>query len=360
MKSSKYNSIGLQKASPEEVKPAENIPSGKWMTVTQMRKLLGLQRTEGYWLVHKNVFETKKILGKMRVNVASFEDWYSRQIRYHKITGEEPGRKIKEVSYSAQDISELLEISEDRAYVLIKENNLATETVNYRMRVPKNLFDQWYSHQTRYLTKEDRESNAELFESTITMPQMARLLGIDRSTVYSILNSQHYGGLFEIIKLAGKKRITKDSFYTFLNSQNKYHLIVDADRKQKNPSELFLSNVDDPASTKQKNDPAGHLFKSRESLVLGLGSAENGLSFMEQQTIPASRQNISTSAYLPIAEAVRLAGISRQSVTKYADHGCFEMKKVAGKNWICRREFMEWLDKRKQKGGEDHGIDAKA
>ena len=181
MEKAQHNNIDLTAGSTREVESVENVPYGEWMTVTEMGKLLGLQRTERYWLVHKNVFETKMILGKMRVNVASFEDWYSRQIRYHKITGEEPGRKVKEVSYSAQDISELLGISEDRAYALIKKNHLATETVNYRMRVPKDLFDHWYSRQARYLTKEDQERNAELFETTITMPQMARLLWRERS-----------------------------------------------------------------------------------------------------------------------------------------------------------------------------------
>ena len=180
------NNIDLPADPLGEVEPVENNPCGEWMTVTEMGKLLGLQRTERYWLVHKNVFETKMILGKMRVNVASFEDWYSRQIRYHKITGEEPGRKVKEVSYSAQDISELLGISEDRAYALIKENHLATETVNYRMRVPKELFDQWYSRQARYLTKEDQERNAELFESTITMPQMGDAAGYQAANTITL------------------------------------------------------------------------------------------------------------------------------------------------------------------------------
>ena len=200
MGKAQHNNTDLSAEPPGEVKSVENNVENnspwEWMTVTEMGKLLGLQKTERYWLGHKNVFETKIILGKMRVKVASFEDWYSRQIRYHKITGEEPGRKVKEVSYSAQDISELLGISEDRSYALIKENHLATETVNYRMRVPKDLFDQWYSQQTKYLTKEDREKNAELFESTITMPQMARLLGVDRSTVYSILNSCYLFSFF--------------------------------------------------------------------------------------------------------------------------------------------------------------------
>ena len=98
MEKTQHNNIDLPAGSTGEVESVENVPCAEWMTVTEMGKLLGLQRTERYWLVHKNVFETKTILGKMRVNVASFEDWYSQQIRYHKITGEEPGRKVKETS----------------------------------------------------------------------------------------------------------------------------------------------------------------------------------------------------------------------------------------------------------------------
>ena len=342
------NNIGMMEGSSGEVKPVENIPCAEWMTVTELGKLLGLQRTERYWLVHKNVFETKKILGKMRVNVASFEDWYSRQIRYHKITGEEPGRKVKEVSYSAQDISDLLGISEDRAYALIKENHLATETVNYRMRVPKDLFDHWYSQQARYLTKEDRERNAELFESTITMPQMARILGISRHTVYSILNSKTFGEQFEIVVVGGKKRITKSSFNDFLKSQNKYHLGGDIHRKQKRPSGLLSSIAGESSSNKRGYSSADFLFGTEESAVYEPESADQLFSETGQLADHAFWQNTSAGAYLPISVAARLAGISRQSIVKHADRGRFEIKNIGGKNWVCRQEFIEWLDKRNQ------------
>ena len=68
----------------------------KWMSVSEMGELLGLKKTDRYWLVHKNFFETKEIAGKMRVNIESFEKWYANQIKYHKVTGEEPGKKLKE------------------------------------------------------------------------------------------------------------------------------------------------------------------------------------------------------------------------------------------------------------------------
>ena len=42
------------------------------MTVTQMGELLGLKRTERYWLLNKKVFETRSIQGKTMVDVASF------------------------------------------------------------------------------------------------------------------------------------------------------------------------------------------------------------------------------------------------------------------------------------------------
>ena len=41
-----------------------------WMTVPEMGKLLGLKKTDRYWLVHKNVFESKEIAGKIRINIA--------------------------------------------------------------------------------------------------------------------------------------------------------------------------------------------------------------------------------------------------------------------------------------------------
>jgi len=33
--------------------------------------------------------------GKIRINIVSFEKWYANQIKYHKVTGEEPGKKLK-------------------------------------------------------------------------------------------------------------------------------------------------------------------------------------------------------------------------------------------------------------------------
>ena len=66
------------------------------MSVPEMRKLLGLKKTDSYWLVHKNFFKTEVIGGMMRIDLVSFEKWYANQVKYKKVDGEEPGKELRE------------------------------------------------------------------------------------------------------------------------------------------------------------------------------------------------------------------------------------------------------------------------
>ena len=68
------------------------------MSVPEMRKLLGLKKTDSYWLVHKNFFKTEVIGGMMRIDLVSFEKWYANQVKYKKVDGEEPGKELREMS----------------------------------------------------------------------------------------------------------------------------------------------------------------------------------------------------------------------------------------------------------------------
>lgn len=134
----------------------------KWMSVSEMGELLGLKKTDRYWLVHKNFFETKEIAGKMRVNIESFEKWYANQIKYHKVNGEEPGKELKEWSYSVPELAEMLELTDGVIYDLIKQNKIEVVIVDYWKRVPKAAFQKWYDGQSRYRTKEDKKRDAEI------------------------------------------------------------------------------------------------------------------------------------------------------------------------------------------------------
>ena len=183
------------------------------ISVREMGDLLGLKKTERYWLVHKNYFETKTAIGKMWVDIASFENWYANQLKYKKVTGEEPGQKIREWTYSAKDISQMLGIVEAGAYDLIKRESIETVIIDDRIRVPKKAFHEWYAGQSHYRTQEDRQADAKIEESTLSLPQVAALLGVPRNTVYSILRDQKESQR-RVLPLSSKGKIITDCAQT--------------------------------------------------------------------------------------------------------------------------------------------------
>jgi hypothetical protein len=61
----------------------------KSMSVMEMGRMLGLKKTNSYWLIKKGWFETVMVAGKMRVMVDSFEEWYQNQTHYKKVNAVE-------------------------------------------------------------------------------------------------------------------------------------------------------------------------------------------------------------------------------------------------------------------------------
>lgn len=190
------------------------------MSVPEMAKLLGLKKTDSYWLVHKNCFETILVNGKMRIVLASFEDWYARQIKYRKMTGEEPGQVLAQHSLSISEVSEMLQICESCVYDLLKREHIKTITVDYWTRVSKESFYEWIAHQTRYRLPEGRARDQEAEDASYTLPEMGRILGLDRREAYELV--RHHKDQLEFITIADRKRITKSSFERWYALQNTY------------------------------------------------------------------------------------------------------------------------------------------
>lgn len=190
------------------------------MSVPEMAKLLGLKKTDSYWLVHKKCFETILVNGKMRIVLASFEEWYARQVKYRKITGEEPGQILAQHSFSISEVSEMLQICESCVYDLLKREHIKTITVDYWTRVSKENFYEWIAHQTRYRLPERRARDQEAEEASYTLPEMGRILGLNRSDAYEIARQNQ--AQLDFIVIAEKKRVTKKSFERWYASQNTY------------------------------------------------------------------------------------------------------------------------------------------
>lgn len=285
-----------------------------WMTVLEMGNLLGLKKTGRYWLVQKNYFECREIAGQMRVNIASFEKWYANQVKYQKVNGEEPGKNLKKWSYSISEVAKMLGISETTVYDLIKRDGIKTVTVDYWIRIPKKSFQEWYEKQSKYRTQKDRKKDEELEDATITMPEMARLLGITRSQVYGILKNSKYSHFFETIVIAEKKRITKESFQKFLDGQDHYKL-----------------------------DPSNDYEEVAREQNIALAD------FRRKKLAKTDNRGVNGNlGYLTYDEAAFLAKVGRSMISKWADEGKFSVIKVGNRVRVKRDEFEEWLTERER------------
>lgn len=63
------------------------------MSVMEMGKLLGIGKTDAYWLIKKKPFEIIIVDKKMRIMIDSFEKWYAAQPHYHKVASVDLGKE---------------------------------------------------------------------------------------------------------------------------------------------------------------------------------------------------------------------------------------------------------------------------
>ena len=214
---------------------AEPATAKTTMSVREMQHLLGLGKTDSYWLLHKNFFEVILINDKMRIVISSFEKWYANQVKYHKVNGPPPGEELCKRSYSVLEVAEILKVDSDTVYTLVRQGKLKAETVDFWMRIPKEEFERWYRSQSRHRTAADRERDREIEAQTISIPEMAKLLGIPREKVYWILDCKKYRDCFVIERVADRRRITKASFEAWLLSQSTYQVQPQAEDVPEEP-----------------------------------------------------------------------------------------------------------------------------
>lgn len=193
------------------------------MSVREMGRLLGLGKTESYWLIKKSYFKTITVAGKKRVMIDSFEAWYANQCKYRKVDGTPPGEEIQRTTLSVTELGQLLGISEASAYVLISKGHLEQVPVLGKMRITRDSFEQWYKTQCAYRTDVDQALDDEQMQTAYTMPDIGRLLGLHRNQVYYLVAKN----LFETVQIGNRKCITKASFHHWYESQSHYKLVAE-------------------------------------------------------------------------------------------------------------------------------------
>ena len=235
------------------------------MSVAEMGKMLGLGKTEPYWLVHKNCFETIMVNGKMRVVIESFEKWYANQTKRKKVNGPPPGEELRANSYSVQEIADMLSLDNTSVYYLIRRDQIPTFKAETWTRIRKSDFEKWYASQNKHRTQEDREKDAALEAETLTMPEMAKELYIERDEVYNILERKENRDAFDFVIIADKKRITRESYERWYAGQSKYRKL--SDRTPEELEEIRMAEKKKEAP-RLEVDPDKPSYNVRETAVL--------------------------------------------------------------------------------------------
>ena len=194
------------------------------MSVPEMRKLLGLKKTESYWLIHRKFFRTETIGGMMRIDLESFEKWYANQVKYKKAGGEKPGKELREKSYSFKEAANILGIHDCDLYDIWKNKKLEYITVDFVRRIPVDIFEKWYADQDIYRKVTHIPTAEELAKDYICLQDAADLLGISREKLAKIARSEEIGRPLDSTICNNKRWITRKSFQLFLNAQNVYHM----------------------------------------------------------------------------------------------------------------------------------------
>lgn len=187
------------------------------ISVPEMQRILGMKKVEAYWLVKQGHFKVILVGGKMRIKLDSFEEWYGKQFRYKKVNGPEPGQLLP-ASWTVPEIADILGLNPGSVYELIKNHApFPTIKVDGMTRVLKKDFEAWYKSQTHYKNRDDAAPQ-ELLDATLSVSDVAKLLGTHRNNVYSMIGRN----LFQTVKADDKIRIFKDSFEKWYQSQKKY------------------------------------------------------------------------------------------------------------------------------------------
>lgn len=297
------------------------------MSVAEMRKILGLKKTESYWLIHKNCFKTIAVCGKMRVVIDSFEKWYANQVHYKKVNGEAPGREIRKSTFSVHELSMLLGLNQATIHDLIAREKFTVINLNHHWRIDKEEFNNWYKSQNHYRTIADRKRDRKAEETSMSIPEMGRLLCVDRNAAYNIVlrNSD-----IVVKNIAGKKRVTRDSFEYWYSNQEHYKKFED--RTPEEQAQIL---------DKHKNDFMGKELRR--------------LYKIEEQSQPKEE-----TPWCTTEKAAEMLAISESAVIRLIRIGELKARKIMGTWHIFNEDIKILLKQHKDlMEDQDDGINSK-
>lgn len=280
------------------------------MSVPEMRDLLGLKKTESYWLLKKNYFDVTMVGGKMRIVIESFERWYAGQVHYHKVNGPAPGAVLRKDSYSVADICEMLKVSSDTVYTIIRREGLSyTIHQNGHWRVNVEEFETWYASQSRYRKQEERARDKFAEENSMSIPEFGRSLGLNRNEAYKLV--RQIKDELQFIQIADRTRITLASYIKW--------------RESAEPVDKTIADI--LGVSYGKCDPD-----------------ETPCNEDDQRPLKEIQSRIAAKSIFTIQEAAEILRLHEKAVYRLIDYGDLKGFRIKGKWRIQQTEMLRWVE----------------
>lgn len=292
---------------------------GTTMTVREMGDLLGLKKTERYYLVKKQYFKTEVLYGQLRVDRESFEEWYANQVHYKKITGEQPGEKLRETLLSTVDIAQMLSLNEAVVHEVLKAAGVKKFMEKHHIYYDRADYERWYKSQSKYRNQEDRKKEEAYFKTLITAAGMGRCLGITRKKMELITRRKEYEGYFERVTFRERLYFTQESFENWYMNQNEYQMSTEVE----------------PVIVAKEKDHKLAVFRRKRIREMGSMKGNGNLE------------------YLSVAEAAFLAGVHQSAIVKNYQSGKLPCVQTGMMIRIAKKDFHKWMKAREKAKKEE-------
>lgn len=181
-------------------------------SVEEIQRILSLTEDESVKLLKSGLFKVYRVGHEYRASKKSVEE--NKNIVMAMTTYQD------KKTMTVRDMSRLLGLGKTAAYRLVGKNYFKKFLVFGTIRIDVDSFEQWYAGQFHY-KKVSGERPGGKYEGTIAPITMAKVLGIPKSTAYDFMND----GLVEFIKVNGTRRVLRESFEKWYDSQNHYKMV---------------------------------------------------------------------------------------------------------------------------------------
>lgn len=131
---------------------------------------------------------------------------------------------MSKTSMSVIEMGKSLGLGKTESYWLVHKKQFETRFVAGKMRVMVESFERWYANQLHYKKISGELPGKELLKRTMTVPTMAKLLGIKEANAYELIHRLHFRSV-KTEYSSQRLLIDKATFNEWLKKQTHYKIV---------------------------------------------------------------------------------------------------------------------------------------